>query len=62
VMDRANLDKHRQQMKDMLEGKVESVEINTGYVHAQGLLVPIVGTLSLVREGGEPDHFLLQTS
>lgn len=62
VMDRANLDKHRQQMKDMLEGKVESAEINTGYVHAQGLLVPIVGKLSLVREGGEPDHFLLETS
>jgi PAS domain S-box-containing protein len=62
VMDRANLDKHRQQLKDMLEGSLESVEINTGYVHAQGLLVPIVGRLSLVREGGEPDHFLLQTS
>jgi hypothetical protein len=46
----------------MLEGRAESVEINTGYVHAQGLLVPIVGKLSLVREGGEPDHFLLQTS
>ena len=61
-MDRANLDKHRQQMKDLLEGGVESVDINTGYVHAQGLLVPIVGTLSLVREDGEPDHFLLQTS
>jgi PAS domain S-box-containing protein len=62
VMDRANLDKHRQQMKDLLEGRAESVEINTGYVHAQGLLVPIVGKLSLVREGDEPGHFLLQTS
>ena len=62
VMDRANLDKHRQQMKDLLDGSVESADINTGYVHAQGLLVPIVGTLSLVREDGEPDHFLLQTS
>jgi PAS domain S-box-containing protein len=62
VMDRANLDKHRQQMKDLLEGGVESADINTGYVHAQGLLVPIVGKLSLVREDGEPDHFLLQTS
>jgi PAS domain S-box-containing protein len=62
VMDRANLDKHRQQMKDMLDGRSESAEINTGYVHAQGLLVPIVGKLSLVREGGEPDHFLLETS
>jgi PAS domain S-box-containing protein len=62
VMDRANLDKHRQQMKDMLEGRAESAEINTGYVHAQGLLVPIVGKLTLVREGGEPNHFLLETS
>jgi hypothetical protein len=61
-MDRANLDRHRQQMKDMLDGSVESVEINTGYVHAQGLLVPIVGTLSIVREGGEPNHFLLRVS
>ena len=62
VMDRANLDKHRQQLKEMLEGSQESFEINTGYVHAQGLLVPIVGKLSLVREGDEPNHFLLETS
>jgi PAS domain S-box-containing protein len=62
VMDRGNLDKHRQQMKDMLAGKVESVDVKTGYVHAQGLLVPVVGTLKLVRENGEPSHFLLETS
>jgi hypothetical protein len=62
VMDRANLDKHREQMKDMLAGKIESADIKTGYVHAQGLLVPVVGTLTLVRENGEPAHFLLETS
>ncbi len=62
VMDRANLDTHREQMKDMLAGKIESAGIKTGYVHAQGLLVPIVGTLTLVRENGEPSHFLLETS
>jgi hypothetical protein len=61
-MDRANLDKHREQMKDMLGGKIESADIKTGYVHAQGLLVPVVGTLTLVRENGEPSHFLLETS
>jgi hypothetical protein len=61
-MDRANLDKHRQQMKDLLEGRVDAAEINTGYVHAQGLLVPIVGKLTLVRDGDEPDYFLLETS
>ena len=62
VMDRANLDKHREQMKDMLAGKIESADVKTGYVHAQGLLVPVVGTLTLVRENGEPSHFLLETS
>ncbi|HKP20970.1 MAG TPA: PAS domain S-box protein, partial [Thermoleophilaceae bacterium] len=62
VMDRANLDKHRQQMKNMLAGEVESVDVKTGYVHAQGLLVPVVGTLTLVRDNGEPSHFLLETS
>ena len=46
----------------MLAGKVESADIKTGYVHAQGLLVPIVGKLTLVRENGEPSHFLLETS
>jgi hypothetical protein len=49
-------------MKDMLAGKIESADIKTGYVHAQGLLVPVVGTLTLVRESGEPSHFLLETS
>jgi len=62
VMDRANLDKHREQMKDMLSGKIESADVKTGYVHAQGLLVPVVGTITLVRENGEPSHFLLQTA
>jgi PAS domain S-box-containing protein len=59
VMDRANLEKHREQMKQLLAGEVESAEVNTGYVHAQGLLVPVVGTISLVKAGDEPDHFLL---
>jgi hypothetical protein len=29
-------------------------------VHAQGLLVPVAGRISLVREDGEPAHFLLE--
>jgi hypothetical protein len=28
-------------------------------VHAQGLLVPVIGTISLAKVDGEPDHFLL---
>ena len=44
----------------MLAGETSSVEVNTAYVHAQGLLVPVVGSLALVRESGEPSHFLLE--
>jgi PAS domain S-box-containing protein len=60
VADRANLAKHREQVQRMLAGEIESARVNTGYVHAQGLLVPVVGEISLVRESGQPSHFLLQ--
>jgi PAS domain S-box-containing protein len=60
VMDWANLKKHRRQMRDMLAGRLESAEVNTGYVHAQGLAVPVNGRISLVREDGEPSHYLLE--
>ncbi|HEX5980751.1 MAG TPA: PAS domain S-box protein, partial [Thermoleophilaceae bacterium] len=59
VMDRSNLPKHREQMKRMIAGEIESADVTTGYVHAQGLLVPVIGTISLVKVDGEPDHFLL---
>jgi len=59
VMDRASLPKHRQQMELLLEGRIDSAHFNTGYVHAQGLLVPLTGSITLVEEGGKPEHFLL---
>jgi PAS domain S-box-containing protein len=59
VMDRANLPKHREQMKRLLAGEIDSAEVNTGYVHAQGLLVPVIGTISLLSADGRPDRFLL---
>ena len=62
VTDRAKLPEHREQMRRMLEGEIDSAEVNTAYMHAQGLLVPVVGTLSLVREAGEPKHFLLDVT
>jgi hypothetical protein len=61
-MDRANLPKHREQMEKMLRGEIEEAEVNTGYVHAQGLLVPVAGRIKIVRKDGEPDHFLLEVS
>jgi PAS domain S-box-containing protein len=63
VADRRQLEHHREQMEALLAGEEKSVEVNTGYVHAQGLLVPIAGKLSLVRDdSGEPDHYLLQVA
>jgi PAS domain S-box-containing protein len=62
VMDRANLQKHREQMRAMLAGTIGSAEVKTGYVHAQGLLVPVVGSIELVQENGEPSHFLLESA
>ena len=46
-------------MKRMIAGEIDKADVNTGYVHAQGLLVPVIGTISLVKVDGEPDHFLL---
>ena len=51
VMDRANLTKHREQMDQMLSGEIDSADVNTGYVHAQGLLVPVAGEHQ-ARQGG----------
>jgi PAS domain S-box-containing protein len=59
VMDRANLPKHRERMELLREGRIDSADFSTGYVHAQGLLVPLTGTITLVEEAGKPDHFLL---
>ena len=62
VTDRANLGRHREQLQSLVAGKIEAAEVNTSYVHAQGLLVPVVGRISLVRDGGEPSHFLLEVA
>jgi len=59
VVDRANLSKHRDQMRQLVDGEIEAAEVSTGYVHAQGLMVPMNGTITLVKAVNEPDHFLL---
>jgi PAS domain S-box-containing protein len=60
VTDRANLSTHRKQLQQLVSGEIESADVRTGYLHAQGLLVPVVGRLSLVCESDEPSHFLLE--
>ncbi len=62
VMDRANLPKHRDQMKQLLDGGIDSASFDTSYVHAQGLLVPLAGSITLAKRDGSPDHFLLDVN
>ena len=59
IIDRENLDAHREIARALRAGEIHSADIETVYMHAGGLLVPIEGTVSLQRDGaGQPSHFL----
>ena len=63
VADRGKLEEHREQMRSLVAGEIDSAQVNTGYVHAQGLLVPVVGTMSVERDdAGEAQRFLLSVA
>jgi PAS domain S-box-containing protein len=58
VSDRENLERHRRLMRRMREGELESAEVDTAYLHEQGLLVGMKGLFELQRdEAGEPAFF-----
>jgi PAS domain S-box-containing protein len=61
AIDRENMPRHREQLRAMRAGELDSVEVSTAYVHAQGLQVPVAGLLSAVRgRDGKPEHYLLE--
>jgi PAS domain S-box-containing protein len=61
VSDREKLSRHRDELEAMQAGSLDEVEVDTCYVHAQGLQVPVAGRLRLVRDDdGDPDHLLLE--
>jgi PAS domain S-box-containing protein len=62
IIDRDNLKAHQKLARALTAGEIESAEVETVYMHAQGLLVPIAGTVSMHRAdpGGEPTHFLFR--
>ena len=59
MADRDNLVEHRRLLAQLAAGEVEQARIETLYLHGQGLIVPVHGTLELVREDGSPNHLLL---
>jgi PAS domain S-box-containing protein len=61
IIDRDNLDAHREIARALRAGEIPSAEIETVYMHAGGLLVPIEGTVSMLRDGaGQPTHYLFR--
>ncbi|MDP9378036.1 MAG: PAS domain S-box protein [Actinomycetota bacterium] len=60
VHDRATLKEQEEQLRRLACGELESVQVQSSYLHGQGLMVLVSGELSLVRDGsGQPQHLLL---
>jgi len=60
VHDRAAYAKQKQHLAELIAGERERVEVNSTYMHGAGLLVPLTGELTLVRDESEnADHLLL---
>ena len=62
IIDRENLKAHGEIARALEAGEIQSADVETVYMHAQGLLVPIEGTVSMHRAqpGGPPTHFLFR--
>ena len=61
VHDRSVYKEQQEQLAKMAAGELESVRIESTYMHGQGLMVPVVGELELVRgDDGKPSHLLLR--
>jgi hypothetical protein len=54
---------YKQQQEEfrlLVNGELETVNVQSTYMHGQGLMVPVVGDLTLVKgEDGLPSHVLL---
>jgi PAS domain S-box-containing protein len=59
--DRAGYTQQQEQLRQLASGEIESVSVQSTYMHGQGLMVPVVGTLRAVPgEDGRPLHLLLE--
>ena len=60
VHDRAVYKQQTEELAALKSGAIESVKFQSSYMHSQGLMVPVNGELTLVRdEAGEPASLLL---
>ena len=59
--DRSVYEQQQEQLSQLASGEIESVTVQSTYMHGQGLMVPVVGKLSVVPgEDGLPLHLLLE--
>ena len=59
--DRAGYQQQQEQLRQLASGEIDSVSVQSTYMHGQGLMVPVVGTLKAVPgEDGRPLHLLLE--
>jgi len=59
--DRSVYEQQQEQLTQLASGEIESVIVQSTYMHGQGLMVPVVGTLKVVPgEDGLPLHLLLE--
>jgi PAS domain S-box-containing protein len=60
VHDRGLYQEQVNAFQEMIAGEREAYDVSSTYMHGQGLMVPVVGRLSVVRnEAGEPASMLL---
>ena len=60
VHDRAVYKQQTEELALLKTGEIESVKFQSSYMHSQGLMVPVDGELTLVRDdAGEPASLLL---
>jgi|GEM_PF-7013371 len=62
VIDRENLGAHREIARALRAGEINSAPVETVYMHAQGLLVPIAGSVTMHRAAGAgpATHYLFR--
>jgi PAS domain S-box-containing protein len=59
--DRRDYQVQQEQLRQLAAGDMDSVAVQSTYMHGQGLMVPVVGTLTAVPgEDGLPLHLLLE--
>ena len=60
LVDSENLIAHRELLVKLSAGDIERAHVDTMYLHAQGLLVPVKGDMELIRKDDQaPAHMLL---